>query len=79
MGWLCSGVTTVGELNSSEAMFKLGISPPNFVHPVTLENPLEYLIQDLGTPSRNGIPAWEVIKPTPPGSVGPSIPLRPKP
>ena len=76
---LGSGVTTVGDLNASEAMFKLGIPPPNYVHPVTLENPLDFLIQDLGTPSRNGIPAWEVIKPTPPGSVGPPIPVPHKP
>ncbi|MBI3867780.1 MAG: RHS repeat-associated core domain-containing protein [Verrucomicrobia bacterium] len=70
-----SGVTSVGNLNAQEAMLKLGVPPPKYVYPVTLENPLDHLLIDLGTPSRNAIPSWEVIKPTPPGSVGTPIPV----
>jgi RHS repeat-associated protein len=74
-----SGVTSVGNLNASEAMFKLGIEPPTFVYPVTLENPADYLIQDLGIPARNQIPAWRVIQQTPSGSVGLPTPVPPAP
>ena len=68
-----SGVTAVGDLNAQQAMLKLGIPPPKYVYPVNLENPLEHLTIDLGTPSRNTIPSWTVIKQTPPGSVGPRV------
>ena len=68
-----SGVTSVGDLNAQQAMLKLGIPPPTYVYPVTLDNPLEHLTIDLGTPSRNTLPSWTVIKQTPPGSVGPPV------
>ncbi len=74
-----SGVTSVGNLNASEAMFKLGIEPPTYVYPVNLANPASYLIQDVGIPARNQISAWRVIQPTPPGSVGLPIPVPPAP
>lgn len=74
-----SGVTSVGNLNASEAMFQLGIPKPYYVYTVNLERPLDYLSIDLGTPSRTGIPAWEVIKQTPPGSVGLPMPVPPAP
>jgi hypothetical protein len=74
-----SGVTTVGNMNASEAMFNLGIDKPTYVYPVTLENPADYLIQDLGIPARNQIPSWRVIQQTPPGSVGMPTPVPPAP
>jgi len=74
-----SGVTTVGNLNADEAMFNLGIDKPTYVYPITLENPGDYLIQDLGTPARNQIPSWRVIQQTPPGSVGLPSPVPPAP
>jgi len=66
-----SGVTSVGDLSAQQAMLKLGIRPPTYVYPLTLENPLDHLTISVGSPSRNAIPTWEVIKQTPPGSVGP--------
>jgi RHS repeat-associated protein len=74
-----SGVTSVGNLNASEAMLQLGIEPPTYVYPVSLENPADYLIQDLGTPARSQIPSWQVIQQTPPGSVGPPTLVPPAP
>jgi len=65
-----SGVTSVGNLNATEAMFQLGIDPPTHVYPVTLQNPLDYLSINTGAPIRNGLPIWSVEVPTPPGSVG---------
>jgi len=65
-----SGVTSVGDLNASEAMFQLGIDPPTHVYPVTLQNPLGYISINTGAPIRNGIPIWSVEVPTPAGSVG---------
>jgi hypothetical protein len=74
-----SGVTSVGNLNASEAMFQLGIKPPTYVYPINLANPADYLIQDLGIPARNQISAWRVIQTTPPGSVGLPLPVPPAP
>lgn len=68
-----SGVTSVGDLTAQQAMLKLGIPPPTYVYPVTLDNPLEHLTIDLGTPSPNTLPSWTVIRQTPPGSVGPPV------
>jgi len=72
-----SGVTSVGDLTAKDAMFKLGIDPPKYVYPVNLYNPLDSLVQDLGTPGRNTIPSWKVEVPTPPGSVGPPTQVPP--
>jgi hypothetical protein len=74
-----AGVTSVGNLNASEAMFQLGIDPPTYVYPVRLSNPADYLIQDVGIPARNQLPAWQVIRTTPPGSVGSPMPVPPRP
>jgi hypothetical protein len=65
-----SGVTSVGNLTATEAMFQLGIDPPKYVYPVTLGNSADFLIRDVGIPARSRVPAWEVINETPPGSVG---------
>jgi hypothetical protein len=65
-----SGVTTAGNLNAQQAMFNLGIDPPQYVYPVTLARPQDYLAPDTGIPARNGISAYTVTQPTPSGSVG---------
>jgi RHS repeat-associated protein len=70
-----SGVTSVGDFDATEAMFNLGIDPPTYVYPVTLENPGDYLMIDTGIPARSSVPAWQVIKPTPSGSVGTPMPV----
>lgn len=72
-----SGVTSVGDFNAQQAMLNLGIKPPGYVYPVTLDNPLDFLSIDAGTPARNTIPSWRVEVPTPPGSIGAPRPVPP--
>jgi RHS repeat-associated protein len=72
-----SGVTSVGDFNAQQAMLNLGIKPPGYVYPVTLDNPLDFLSIDVGTPARNTIPSWRVEVPTPPGSIGAPRPVPP--
>ncbi len=72
-----SGVTSVGDFNAQQAMLNLGIKPPGYVYPVTLDNPLDFLSIDVGTPARNTIPSWRVEVPTLPGSIGAPRPVPP--
>jgi hypothetical protein len=72
-----SGVTSVGDFNAQQAMLNLGVTPPQYVYPVTLDKPIDFLSIDLGTPARNTIPSWRVEVPTPPGSIGPARPVPP--